>query len=125
MRSWGSIRQQFSIAENIRMSQFGLEFLENLDDYLGIDGEESLDIQFKPGTYCFLASEPGRSILEENANIQRFTLLQSQAQFVYNCAGSCFYCFHSVLTDGLMLIITHMINDSSIHPHPVTQVTQP
>ena len=74
MRSWGSIRQQFSIAENIRMSQFGLEFLENVDKYLGIDGEDPIDIQFKHGTYCFLASKTGRSILEENANIQRFIL---------------------------------------------------
>ena len=71
MRSWGSIRQQFSIAENIQMSQFGYEFLKNLDEYLGIEGEDSVDVHLKHGTYCFLASEAGRSVLEENVEIQR------------------------------------------------------
>ena len=71
MRSWGSIRQQFSIAENIRMSQFGFKFLQDLDGYFGVEGEDSPDVQVKHGTYCFLASEAGRSVLEENANIQR------------------------------------------------------
>lgn len=71
MRSWGSIRQQFSIAENIQMSKFGFEFLQNLDGFLGIKGEDSLDVQFKHGTYCFLSSNAGRFVLAENADIQR------------------------------------------------------
>jgi hypothetical protein len=53
------------------MSKFGFEFLQDLDKYLGIEGEDPLDVQFKHGTYCFLASEAGRSVLEENAEIQR------------------------------------------------------
>ena len=71
MRSWGSIRHQFSIAENIQMSKFGFEFLQNLDKYLGIEGDDPVDVHLKRGTYCFLASEAGRSVLEENAEIQR------------------------------------------------------
>lgn len=71
VRAWGSIRQQFSIPENIQMSQFGIHFLENLNDYLGIKGEDPIDVQFKNGTYCFLASDEGKQILEENADIQR------------------------------------------------------
>jgi hypothetical protein len=53
------------------MSQFGFKFLQDLDGYLGVEGEDSLDVQVKQGTYCFLASEAGRSVLEENADIQR------------------------------------------------------
>jgi hypothetical protein len=53
------------------MSQFGYEFLKNLDEYLGIEGEDSVDVHLKHGTYCFLASEAGRSVLEENVEIQR------------------------------------------------------
>ena len=53
------------------MSQFGFDFLQNVDEYLGIDGEDSVDVHLKHGTYCFLASEAGQSILQENATIQR------------------------------------------------------
>ncbi|XP_046845443.1 FAD-dependent oxidoreductase domain-containing protein 1-like isoform X2 [Xenia sp. Carnegie-2017] len=71
VRSWGSIRHQFSIPENIQMSQFGFDFLKNLNCYLGSESEDFVDVQLKYGTYCFLASESGKAVLEENIEIQR------------------------------------------------------
>ena len=38
-RSAASIRHQFSTPENIRMSQFGTHFIQNISDYLVVDGE--------------------------------------------------------------------------------------
>lgn len=53
------------------MSRFGFDFLKNLDCYLGRESEDFVDVQFKYGTYCFLASESGKAVLEENIEIQR------------------------------------------------------
>ena len=37
--SVSSIRQHFSTEINIKISQFGIEFLRNLSDYLGVEGD--------------------------------------------------------------------------------------
>ncbi|WP_374445771.1 NAD(P)/FAD-dependent oxidoreductase [Stella sp.] len=69
-RSAGSIRQQFSTPENIRMSQFGMAFLRDLDRHLGVDGEP-VDVGFRENGYLFLASADGVGVLEANHRVQR------------------------------------------------------
>lgn len=65
--SAASIRQQFSTPENIRMSRFGLEFLNGLGDRFG----EGADAAFREGGYLLLATEAGRAVLEANHAVQR------------------------------------------------------
>ncbi|XP_066463365.1 FAD-dependent oxidoreductase domain-containing protein 1 [Eleutherodactylus coqui] len=69
--SAGGIRQQFSRPENIQMSLFGADFLRNVNDYLGIENGDRIDIQFNPSGYLFLSSEKSAEILEENYRVQR------------------------------------------------------
>lgn len=69
-RSAGSIRQQFSTPENIRMSQFGMGFLRRLDEHLAVDGDP-VDVSFRENGYLFLASESGMPVLEANHAVQR------------------------------------------------------
>src|SRR5690242_6486564 len=53
--SVGSIRQQFSTPENIRMSLFGAEFVRRVGEHLAVDGEAP-DVSWREGGYLFLAS---------------------------------------------------------------------
>ena len=69
-RSAASIRHQFSTPENIRMSQFGTQFIQNIGDYLAVDGEVP-DVGFHEGGYLFLATPAGRDVLEANHRVQR------------------------------------------------------
>ncbi len=57
--SASSIRQQFSNAINVRMSQFGLEWVRQLD------------VGFVESGYLFLASMAGAQVLRENHAVQR------------------------------------------------------
>jgi sarcosine oxidase len=68
-RSVACIRQQFSEPTNIRMSQFTIEFISRLGEYLGIEGETP-DIAFRPRSYLFLASPEGRDVLRSNHAVQ-------------------------------------------------------
>jgi len=65
-RSCGGIRQQFSTPENIRLSKFGLNILRNLKEEFGPEA----DVSFRELGYLILASENGRTILEENHAVQ-------------------------------------------------------
>ncbi len=69
-RSAASIRHQFSTPDNIRMSQFGTQFIRQLGDCLAVDGEAP-DVGFHEGGYLFLASEAGRGVLQANHRVQR------------------------------------------------------
>ena len=69
-RSAASIRHQFSTPENIRMSQFGTHFIQNIGDYLSVGGEVP-DVGFHEGGYLFLATPAGRDVLEANHRVQR------------------------------------------------------
>ncbi|MDH6231385.1 FAD-dependent oxidoreductase domain-containing protein 1 [Mesorhizobium soli] len=60
--SLASIRQQFSIPENIRLSQFTLGLFRRLEQEFGAGA----DIGFREGGYLILAGENGQSILEQN-----------------------------------------------------------
>lgn len=66
----GSIREQFSNVENIKMSQWSYKFLTEARSRLSTNGDEP-DIGFVPGSYMFLASEKGKEILENNCETQR------------------------------------------------------
>jgi len=60
--SMASIRQQFSIPENIRLSQFTLGLFRRLKDEFGADA----DIGFREGGYLILASDDGLPVLKAN-----------------------------------------------------------
>jgi glycine/D-amino acid oxidase-like deaminating enzyme len=64
--SCASIRQQFSIAENIRLSQFTLGLFRDLKARFGADA----DIGFREKGYLILASAAGEAVLSENHHIQ-------------------------------------------------------
>ncbi|MBI1779385.1 MAG: FAD-binding oxidoreductase [Proteobacteria bacterium] len=68
--SLGSIRQQFSTPENIRLSAFGMHFLKHLGDYLTLDGEIP-EVSYLERGYLFLASEAGLPVLEANHRTQQ------------------------------------------------------
>ncbi|TPM35361.1 FAD-binding oxidoreductase [Mesorhizobium sp. B2-3-5] len=64
--SMASIRQQFSIPENIRLSQFTLQLFRRLKETFGSDA----DIGFREGGYLILAGEAGLPILKANHEAQ-------------------------------------------------------
>jgi FAD-dependent oxidoreductase domain-containing protein 1 len=64
--SAASIRQQFSTAINIRISQFGIDFLRALPDEFGTDA----DVGFREKGYLILSSGPGEATLKANFDIQ-------------------------------------------------------
>ncbi|UVK56068.1 FAD-binding oxidoreductase [Mesorhizobium sp. AR02] len=64
--SMASIRQQFSIPENIRLSQFTLKLFRRLKEEFGMDA----DIGFREGGYLILAGENGLPVLKANHDAQ-------------------------------------------------------
>mgnify|MGYP002621826102 CR=1 FL=1 len=64
--SAASIRQQFSLAENIRLSQFTLGFFRRLEDHFGPDA----DIAFREKGYLLLASPQGLPVLLGPGDVQ-------------------------------------------------------
>eukprot|EP01135_Chromosphaera_perkinsii_P005294 Nk52_evm2s335 gene=Nk52_evmTU2s335 len=66
--SVGSIRLQFSNEENIKISQFGVDFIRHIDDYLRVD--DPVDISFRKSGYMFLATPDKESILRRNTELQ-------------------------------------------------------
>ena len=68
--SASSIRQQFSTAVNIRIGQFGIEFLRRVGEHLAVDGDPPQIGLVEPG-YLYLASMQRAPILESNHALQR------------------------------------------------------
>ncbi|WP_137930319.1 NAD(P)/FAD-dependent oxidoreductase [Mesorhizobium comanense] len=64
--SMASIRQQFSIPQNIRLSQFTLKLFRRLKEEFGAEA----DIGFREGGYLILAGEAGLPILKANHEAQ-------------------------------------------------------
>ena len=69
--SVGSIRQQFSLEENILLSRYSYDFIQDIDHHLRVKGEDPVDIQFVDSCYLFLASDKGEKTLRENYQTQR------------------------------------------------------
>jgi FAD-dependent oxidoreductase domain-containing protein 1 len=65
--SCASIRQQFSVPENIRLSQFTLNLFRRLKEEFGAEA----DIGFHEKGYLILASDSGVPILEANHRVQQ------------------------------------------------------
>ncbi len=68
--SASSIRQQFSTEANIKISQFGFEFLRAVGQHLAL-GDEAPDLAFHERGYLFLASPAGAAALQRNHRLQR------------------------------------------------------
>jgi FAD-dependent oxidoreductase domain-containing protein 1 len=68
--SASSIRGQFSTPENIRMSQFGFEFLLDLGRRLNVDGEPPPDAGLTQRGYLYLATPAGEEVLRDIHEIQ-------------------------------------------------------
>ena len=68
--SVASIRHQFSLPENIRMSMFGSAFVAQSAELLAVDGQPA-DIGFRHGAYLFLAGAAGMATLQANHRTQR------------------------------------------------------
>ena len=71
--SVASIRQQFSLAENVQMSLQSFQFLKEINQHLAVDGcdHELPDIQLRKHGYMFLANKNGEEILKKNHALQR------------------------------------------------------
>lgn len=70
-RSAASIRQQFSTALNVRLSQFGLQVLRSPQEWLAVDGAIP-DFGFVESGYLFLAcSAEGAQVLRDSHAMQR------------------------------------------------------
>ncbi|PRY26775.1 glycine/D-amino acid oxidase-like deaminating enzyme [Aliiruegeria haliotis] len=68
--SVASIRQQFSVPVNVRISRFGLEFIRGFAELTECVG--SIDLGFRGNGYLFLAgSDDGAEVLRENCAMQR------------------------------------------------------
>lgn len=68
--STSAIRQQYSNPINVKISQFGVEFLRNFHDNVQVDGDAP-EIGFHENGYLFLATEAGLGIIQENARVQQ------------------------------------------------------
>lgn len=69
--SSSSIRVQFSNQVNVRISQFGSEFIQGFPEIMRI-GSDRPDLGFHPGGYLFLAAtEEQERTLRENHTVQR------------------------------------------------------
>jgi glycine/D-amino acid oxidase-like deaminating enzyme len=91
--SCASIRQQFSIPENIRLSQFTLGLFRRLEQEFGAGA----DIGFREGGYLILAGEGGLPILEQNHAAQ----MAEGADIVLEDAAALQKRFSWISTEGI------------------------
>jgi len=93
-RSASGIRHQFSVKENIEISQFGTEFIRNLGTHLSTE-EEKVDAQFRENGYLFLASPEGKEILKNNVALQQ------------NCGADILLMSPAEITERFPWMVTH------------------
>ncbi|MGX5843215.1 NAD(P)/FAD-dependent oxidoreductase [Mesorhizobium sp. ArgA1] len=91
--SMASIRQQFSIPENIRLSQFTLGLFRRLKEEFGADA----DIGFREGGYLILAGDAGLPILKANHEAQ----VAEGADILLEDAGELAKRFSWLSTEGI------------------------
>lgn len=68
--SAGGVREQFSLPENIKISQYGLATFDNFDEIMDIDGEPA-HAEFKQNGYLFLGGEENWPSIRKNFEIQK------------------------------------------------------
>ncbi len=68
--STSGVRQQFSSAVNVKLSQYTVEFLKDVDLHLGT-GNEPSGVVFHENGYLFLAGATALGAFEENNRLQR------------------------------------------------------
>jgi FAD-dependent oxidoreductase domain-containing protein 1 len=115
-RSAGGIRQQFSIAENVRMSMFGMEFLRRVPELLAVDGEAPA-LSFREEGDLVLATEEGLSVLAENHRIQR----SCGAEVALLDAPALRRRFPWLATDGIAGGSVGLANEGWFDPHGLLQ----
>lgn len=70
--SSSSIRMQFSNPINVKISQYGSDFIKGFGDAMQVAGEARPDLNFHQGGYLFLAAtEDQEQTLRENHEVQR------------------------------------------------------
>lgn len=70
LRSSGGCRVQFSRPENIQMSLYSLEFIQNFEKNMAV-GDRPAPVEWVQGGYLFLVPPKSISLLEGNVKIQR------------------------------------------------------
>ncbi|GLU29822.1 FAD-dependent oxidoreductase [Brucella sp. NBRC 12950] len=68
--STSAIRQQYSNAINVKISQYGVEFLKNFRENVQVD-DDAPEIGFHENGYLFLATEAGMNTIRENVALQK------------------------------------------------------
>ena len=76
--SVASVRQQFTTAINVKISRFGIEFIKNINTYLGADGDIS-SLGFQENGYLFLAgNSASEQAMRDACDMQRGFGAQTQ-----------------------------------------------
>ena len=83
--SVASVRQQFSLKENIHLSMWSFQFLQSASRHLTVPGEDEVDIQLFQAGYLFLASERGKATLKENYDLQKWVLCEMCVSVYIQC----------------------------------------
>ena len=65
----GGCRRLFALPENIRMSQFSIEYYKNFAQHVAVDGYAP-DVQWKERGYLFIGGPQHADVLEQNARVQ-------------------------------------------------------
>jgi FAD-dependent oxidoreductase domain-containing protein 1 len=68
--SAGGVREQFSLPENIKISQYGLTAFENFDEIMAVNGDPA-HAEFKQHGYLFLGGEENWPSIKKTYEIQR------------------------------------------------------
>ena len=66
----GGCRRLFALPENIRMSQFSIDFFKEFARHVAVDGSAP-DVQWKEWGYLFVVGPGHEKVLEENYGVQR------------------------------------------------------
>jgi len=69
--SASGIRQQFSIPENVKLSQWSYKFMKHAGKHLQVPGDDHPCVQLAKSSYMFLTTEKGLPILSNNCLMQQ------------------------------------------------------
>jgi glycine/D-amino acid oxidase-like deaminating enzyme len=108
-RSAGGLRQQFSTAENIALSTFGINLVKNLKQEFGPDA----DVGFKEQGYLICASPEGLPVLEENHALQ----IAHGANNVLLDAEGLSQRFPWLVTEGIAAACFGLSNEGWVDPY--------